>query len=115
MKTIAAVVLLIVASLYGAGHLFLTKERSLRFLDEMEHLSLHGGLDEYCARLHPDLAVSILDGTGDPPAEFSGGARDFCDYVTYATRGVPALGLTTTASRADVSLSRDWLHPWTVR
>lgn len=115
MKTIVAVLLLALAVSYGVGYFAFSDSSTRRFLDEMETLSLHGHLDEYCARLHDDLEVAIHDRTADPPAEFTGGKPEFCAYVTNATKGVTAMGLETTVSRNDFTLARAWLHPWSVR
>lgn len=114
MKKFGLALLLIVAAIYGFGLLKLSESGSNRFLDELETLSLTGKGEEYCARLHADLRVSIRDHSNEQPAEFDGGREDFCGFVTFAMRGVEILGVTTKVTRNDFSLTRDWLHPWTV-
>lgn len=84
-----------------------------RFLDQLEDLSLHGKSREYCAKLHDDLQVSISDHSAEPPAEFSGNKQDFCNYVSYAIKGLDLLGVSTQAQRDEFSVTRSWLHPWT--
>jgi hypothetical protein len=113
MKKIAAFLIVALAAVYGFGAMTLSESGAKRFLDELEHLSLAGKGEEYCARLHEDLKVSIRDHSTDPPADFEGGRQDFCDYVTYAMKGIEILGVTTNPTRKDFTVTRSWSHPWT--
>ena len=62
-----------------------------RFLDELEYLSLQRR-DEYLRALHDDMQASISDHSARAAADFTGGKREFCDYVSYATRGLGPAG-----------------------
>jgi hypothetical protein len=114
MKTAVALLVLAAAMAYGFGPMHLSNAGANRFLDELESLSQAGKGEEYCARLHADLKVSIRDHSADPPADFDGNREDFCGYVTYAMRGFDILGLSTHATRHEFTATRSWLHPWTV-
>jgi len=119
MKKFAAtfVIALVVAlaGTYSYGVLSLTESGANRFLDDLEALSLQGKGREYCARLHPDLHVSVRDHSADPPADFDGGRDDFCAYVSYAAKGMGLLGISTRVARNDFTITRSWLHPWTAQ
>lgn len=115
MKKILSALLVAIVAIYGFGFVTLSETGSNRFLDELETLSMTGRGEEYCARLHEDLKVSIRDHSADPPADFDGGREDFCGYVTYAMKGIEILGVTTNVTREDFTVMRSWLHPWTVQ
>jgi hypothetical protein len=104
-----------VVAVYAYGLLSLSESGANRFLDELEALSLQGKGREYCARLHPDLRVSVHDHSADPPADFDGGREDFCAYVSYAAKGMGLLGISTRVARNDFTITRSWLHPWTAQ
>ena len=113
MKKVFVLIGLALAGIYIQSALVFSTSGANRFLDELEELSLHGRNAEYCARLHDDMQVAISDHSAQPPAEFSGGKREFCDYVSYANRGLDLLGVSTQAQRHDFTVRRSWLHPWT--
>lgn len=115
MKTIIAALSLALAATAAGVVLCLTQARAISFLDELEALSLQGKSDDYCARLHADLRVSVHDHSADPPADFTGGRAEFCDYVSYAAKGMGLLGISTRVTRDDFTVMRDWRHPWTAR
>jgi hypothetical protein len=115
MKKIVVVILLAMLAIYGYGWVTLSEVGSNRFLNELENLSMTGKGEEYCARLHEDLKVSIRDHSAEPPADFDGNREDFCGYVTYAMKGIEILGVSTNVTREDFTVKRDWLHPWTVQ
>jgi hypothetical protein len=113
MKKIVVVILLSLLTIYGYGRVKLSESASNRFLNELEQLSMTGKGEEYCARLHEDLKVSIRDHSADPPADFDGNREDFCGYVTYAMKGIEILGVSTNVTRENFTVAREWLHPWT--
>jgi hypothetical protein len=115
MKKIAVVILLSLLASYGYGRVTLSESASNRFLNELEHLSMTGKGEEYCARLHEDLQVSIRDHSAEPPADFDGNREDFCGFVTYAMKGIEILGVSTSVTRENFTVERDWLHPWTAQ
>jgi len=115
MKKIIVLLAATFAASYSYGILSLSESGANRFLDELEALSLQGKSAEYCARLHPDLRVSVRDHSADPPADFDGGREDFCGYVSYAAKGMGLLGISTHVARNDFTITRDWLHPWTAQ
>jgi hypothetical protein len=115
MKKILMTILLLVLAVYGYGWVTLSEAGSNHFLNELENLSMTGKGEEYCARLHEDLKVSIRDHSAEPPAIFDGNREDFCGYVTYAMKGIEILGVSTNVTREDFTVERDWLHPWTVQ
>jgi hypothetical protein len=114
MKKIVVVILLVLVTIYGYGMVTLSEGASNRFLNELEQLSMTGKGEEYCARLHENLKVSIRDHSAEPPADFDGNREDFCGYVTYAMKGIEILGVSTNVTREDFTVEREWLHPWTV-
>jgi hypothetical protein len=114
MKKIVVVILLVLVTIYGYGMVTLSEGASNRFLNELENLSMTGKGEEYCARLHENLKVSIRDHSAEPPADFEGDREDFCGYVTYAMKGIEILGVSTNVTRKNFTVKRDWLHPWTV-
>jgi hypothetical protein len=114
MKKIVVVILLVLVTIYGYGMVTLSEGASNGFLNELEQLSMTGKSEEYCARLHENLKVSIRDHSAEPPADFDGNREDFCGYVTYAMKGIEILGVSTNVTREDFTVEREWLHPWTV-
>jgi len=113
LKKIIILVLLAAAAVYGTAAITLSEAGANRFLNELEHLTISGQGEEYCAQLHDDLAVSIADHSAVPPADFEGGRDEYCSYVTMATKGVDLLGLGFQVTRDDFTVTRSWLHPWT--
>jgi hypothetical protein len=115
MRTVLALLLAMLIGVYAYGVSSLSRSGAIRFLDDLEALSLHGKSAEYCDRLHDDLRVSIRDHSAVPPADFDGGRTEFCAFVSQAAKGVDLLGISTRVTREDFIVTRDWLHPWTAR
>jgi hypothetical protein len=115
MKKIVALLLLVAAGIYGTAAVNLSESGANSFLNELEHLSLSGQGEEYCAHLHEDLAVSIQDRSAEPPAIFDGGRKEFCGFVSEAAKGMDLLGAGTQVTRDDFTVTRSWLHPWTAQ
>jgi hypothetical protein len=114
VKKILVLAALAVLIVYGAGAVLLSERATNRFLDDLELLSLRGHMPEFCARLHDDLEVRIEDRTSPGfPRDLAGGKREYCDFVTYAMKGVDIIGLETAVTRQHYSVERSWLHPWT--
>ncbi|MEJ0087047.1 MAG: hypothetical protein WDO72_15320 [Pseudomonadota bacterium] len=114
MKKILALLLLLGVGIYGAGPVKLSESGATRFLDELESLSLRGESAAYCALLHDDLVVAIRDHTApDQPRDIDGGKAEFCDYVSMAAKGMSIIRPETRATRANFTVTRNWLHPWT--
>ena len=108
--------LLVVFGLLGVqayGAIIFSEGGANGFLNELEDLSLSGKGQEYCDRLHDDMKVSIDDRSADPPAVFEGGKQEFCEYVSYAAKGMDIIGVSTHVKRDDFTVKRSWLHPWT--
>ena len=102
--------------IYGTAAFNLSESGAVRFLDELEKLSLQGNSDAYCARLHADMTVSIRDHTSPGmPRDFDGGKSQFCEFITTAAKGVDLIGPESHATRTDFSVTRSWLHPWTAQ
>jgi hypothetical protein len=114
MKKFGLALILAIVAIYGFGFVTLSETGTDRFLDELETMSMTGRGAEYCARLHEDLKVSIRDQGAEPPTAFEGGREEFCDYVTYAMKGIATLGISTRVTRSEFSVTRSWLHPWTL-
>ena len=115
MKKLIVLIVVAVLTVYAIPFFTLSQRGANRFLDELEGLSMAGKSAEYCARLHPDLAVSINDRSADPPAVFDGNEQDFCNYVSTAAKGMHLLGVSMDVKRNDFKVKRSWLHPWTVQ
>jgi hypothetical protein len=113
MKKVLLLLVLVLLGVYVQGAFLFSESGANDFLNELESLSLQGKSDEFCARLHDDMKVSIDDHSAEPPANIEGGKREFCDYVSYAARGLDLLGVSTQVQRDDFTVRRSWLHPWT--
>jgi hypothetical protein len=113
MKKFVILLLAVAAGVYGIAAINLSEAGANRFLNELEDLTISGRGEEYCARLHDDLSVSIRDHSARPPADFDGGRDDYCNYVRQATKGADLLGLGFQVTRDDFTVTRSWLHPWT--
>ena len=113
MKKIVTLLLLAVVGIYGIAAVNLSESGANRFLNELEHLSLSGQGEEYCALLHDDLTVSIDDQSAEPAANFDGGRDEFCSFVSEAAKGMELLQAGTRVTRDDFTVTRSWLHPWT--
>jgi hypothetical protein len=113
MKKLFVILIIALLATYAAGAIALSERGANAFLNDLEHLSLSGQGNAYCARLHEDLEVSVNDRTGQPPAEFAGGKKEFCAYVSNAAKGMDLLGVSTQLTRNDFTVTRNWLHPWT--
>src|SRR5262250_1002 len=113
MKKFLILAVLIVIGVYAQGAILFSESGANGFLNQLEHLSLQGKSDEYCDRLHEDMKVSVDDRSAEPPARIEGGKKEFCDYVSDASRGMDLLGVSTQVQRDDFTVSRCCLHPWT--
>ena len=113
MKKILLLVVCAVIAVYVVGAVRFSEIGAMKFISDLEDLSLDGKTEEYCAHLHDDMKVSISDHSGDPPADFDGGKQELCDYVTQASKGLAMLGVSMNVRRDDVTVTRSWLHPWT--
>jgi len=116
LKKIFGLLLIIAVGVCGTGALKLSESGANGFLNELETLSLQGKSDEYCARLHDDLSVSISDHTSPRmPRDFAGGKAEFCDYVSMAAKGMALIRPQMQVTRDDFTVNRSWLHPWTAQ
>ncbi len=113
MKKLLLLVVLGLLGVQAYGALVFSETGANSFLDELEDLSLSGKGQEYCDRLHDDMKVSIDDRSANPPAVFEGGKQEFCEYVSYAAKGMDIIGVSTHVQRNDFTVKRSWLHPWT--
>jgi hypothetical protein len=113
LKSIFVLIVLIGAGIYGTGAVALSERGANRFLDALEDLSIQGKGDDYCARLHDELEVSIDDHSAEPAAKIRGGKKEFCDYVKFAAKGMDLLGVQSQVERNDFAVTRSFLHPWT--
>ena len=113
MKKILLLAVALIAGIYVQSAIALSESGANAFLNELDDISLRGEGARYCAKLHEDMQVSISDHSAEPPAEFTGGKKEFCDYVTYATKGMSMLGASTHLTRDEFTVRRSWLHPWT--
>ncbi len=113
MKKLLLLVVLGLLGVQAYGAIVFSETGANSFLDELEDLSLSGKGQEYCDRLHDDMKVSIDDRSANPPAVFEGGKQEFCEYVSYAAKGMDIIGVSTHVQRNDFTVKRSWLHPWT--
>jgi hypothetical protein len=113
LRLLAVLALMAIAGIYVQSAIALSEGGANNFLNELEDISMRGEGDKYCASLHEDMRASISDHSAEPPAEFEGGKKEFCAYVTYATKGLSMLGASTHAQRDEFTVQRSWLHPWT--
>jgi hypothetical protein len=115
MKKVVTLLLVVVAGIYGIAAINLSESGANRFLNELEHHSLSGQGEEYCAKLHEDLTVSISDHSTEPAADFEGGRDEFCSFVSEAAKGMELIQAGTHVTRDDFTVTRSWLHPWTAQ
>ena len=113
MKKLLLLVVLGLLGVQAYGAIVFSETGANSFLNELEDLSLSGKGQEYCDRLHDDMKVSIDDRSANPPAVFEGGKQEFCEYVSYAAKGMDIIGVSTQVQRNDFTVKRSWLHPWT--
>ena len=113
MKKILLLAILALVGVYVLGAIRFSEIGAMKFISDLEGLSLEGKSEEFCDHLHDDMEVSISDYSADPPADFDGGKQDFCEYVTEASQGLALLGVSMQVRRDDVTVERSWLHPWT--
>jgi hypothetical protein len=113
MKKILWFAVFALIAVYVVGAIRFSEMGAMKFISDLENLSLEGKSEEFCDHLHDDMEVSISDYSADPPADFEGGKDDFCEYVTKASTGMALLGVSMQARRDDVIVERSWLHPWT--
>jgi hypothetical protein len=114
---LAALLLTTVAvAVYSTGAIKLSESSAIRFLNELETLSLQEKSDAYCALLHDDLTVSIRDHTAPQmPRDFDGDKAELCEYVSMAAKGMSLIEPQSQLTRHDFTVTRRWLHPWTAQ
>jgi hypothetical protein len=116
MKQIFWLLVLAASVVYGTGFVKLSESGATRFVNELESLSLQGDASAYCALLHDDLTVRIRDRTApDQPRDIDGGKAELCDFVSMAAKGMSIIRPETHVVRAHFTVTRNWLHPWTVQ
>jgi hypothetical protein len=108
---LAGVVVLILV--YAIGLLRLGESGAMAFVLRMESLMNEGKVDEICAMFHEDLEVDITDNTAVVPKTMTGGKREFCEQTRQSVAGLELLPHGSNVRFEDVSVKRDWLHPWT--
>ena len=114
MKKLLWAAALALGWIYGSGFLSLGESGSLKFLNEWEQSSLSGDADALCAMLHDDLEFSIDDrSTPGQPLELAGGKAELCDYYSKVVPAMKHIVTGMNVTRNDMSVQREWLHPWT--
>ncbi|HET9475381.1 MAG TPA: hypothetical protein VFO82_15885 [Steroidobacteraceae bacterium] len=113
MKKIVVFGLLAVIGIYGTGRATLGEAGAMRFVLEMDALMNEGRADEVCAMFHDDLEVDIEDHTSGATENVAGGKQELCDRTRDAVESLKKLPHTMRVEFNDVTVKRDWLHPWT--
>ena len=113
MKKIIVFGLLAVIGIYVTGRVALGESGAMRYVLEMDSLMNEGKADEVCAMFHDDLEVEIEDHTSEAAENLVGGKEELCDRTHDAVEALKMLPHTMRVEFNDVTVKRDWLHPWT--
>src|SRR5262245_26229568 len=113
MKKFVVALIAGVALVYLIGALRLGEFGAMSFVGNWETLSNDGKAAEVCALMHEDLAVELLDHSGEHDVEFSGGKPEFCEQTRTTIAGLQLLPHSMHVQQNDVQARRSWLHPWT--
>jgi hypothetical protein len=113
MKKIIVFGLLAVIGIYVTGRITLGEAGAMRFVLDMDSLMNEGRADEVCAMFHDDLEVKIEDHTSEAVEHVDGGKEELCDRTHDAVEALKMLPHTMRVEFNDVTVKRDWLHPWT--
>jgi hypothetical protein len=113
MKKVVAFVLLAVIGIYVTGRVTLGETGAMRFVREMDSLMNDGKADDVCAMFHEDLEMHIEDHTSEAASNLGGGKDELCELTHDAVNALKSLPRTMRVEFNDVTVKRDWLHPWT--
>ncbi len=113
MKKVVAFVLLAVIGVYVTGRVTLGEAAAMRFVREMDSLMNDGKADDVCAMFHEDLEMHIEDHTSEAASNLDGGKDELCELTHDAVNALKSLPRTMRVEFNDVTVKRDWLHPWT--
>jgi hypothetical protein len=113
MKRILMLAVLAVIVVYAVGRVRLGESGALTFVMSMESLMNGGKTEEVCAMFHDDLEVDITDHTAGESKNLTADKQDFCEQTRETAAGLRLLPHQMNVSFEDVSVKRDWLHPWT--
>ena len=113
MKKVVAFGLLAVIGIYVTGRVTLGEAAAMRFVREMDSLMNAGKADDVCAMFHEDLEMHIEDHTSEAASNLDGGKDELCELTHDAVNALKSLPRTMRVEFNDVTVKRDWLHPWT--
>jgi len=113
MKKVVVVALLAVIGIYVTGRVTLGETGAMRFVLEMDSLMNAGKPDEVCAMFHDDLEVQIEDHSSETARNVDGGKDELCELTHDAVEALKMLPHSMRVEFNDVTVKRDWLHPWT--
>lgn len=113
MKRIVVFALLAVVGIYVTGRVTLGESGAMRFVLHMDSLMSEGKVDEVCAMFHDDLEMEIEDHTAETGGNVEGGKEELCDLTRDAVQALKMLPHTMRVEFNDITVKRDWLHPWT--
>jgi hypothetical protein len=113
MKKVFAFALLAVVGIYVTGQLTLGEAGAMHFVREMDSLMNDGKAEDVCAMLHDDLEMHIEDHTSEVARNLDGGKDELCELTHDAVNALKSLPRTMRVEFNDVTVKRDWLHPWT--
>jgi len=115
MKKVIVFALLAAIGAFLWGRLSLGESGAMRFVAKMDSLMNEGRADEVCAMFHDDLEFSIVDHTasGGGSTTLEGNKQDFCETTQEQVAALQKVPHTMRVEFNDVTVTRDWLHPWT--
>ncbi len=113
MKRIITLALLALVSAYGIGLVTLGESGAMRFVTRMESHMSEGDADAVCAMLHDDLEVDIVDHSTEGGQDTNGGKAELCELTRVVVTALGKLPHDMNVRFDEVSVKRDWLHPWT--
>ena len=113
MKKVVVFALLAVIGIYVTGRVTLGETGAMRFVLEMDSLMNEGKPDEVCAMFHDDLEVQIEDHSSETARNVDGGKDELCELTHDAVEALKMLPHSMRVEFNDVTVKRDWLHPWT--
>lgn len=113
MKRILALLILVLAAVYGLGRYNLGESGGMRFMSKMESLMNEGDASAVCEMFHEDLEVDIADHASETPQDVSGGKAELCALTRATIAGLQQLPHSIQVEYSDVTAKHALSSPWT--
>jgi hypothetical protein len=113
MKKLVVFAVLALLGVYLSGRIMLGESGAMRFVTTMESHMGAGDAAAVCGMFHADLVVDIQDHTGGATRKVAGGKDQLCDLTREVVDALSKVPNDMRVTFDDLSVKRDWLHPWT--